>query len=471
MGPESSEKFGRVSVIGLGYIGLPTACMFAVAGAEVVGVDVRQDVVDKVNAGQAHVEEKGLAALVSSVVAGGKLRAATKPEPADAFIVAVPTPVIHETRAPDLSYVEAAADSIAAVLKRGDLIVLESTSPVGTTRMVTERLARARPDLSFPLEGNDRADVSVACCPERMIPGHMLRELVENDRIAGGLTPKCAHRAAVLYSTFARGRIFEVEAATAEMVKLAENAYRDVNIAFANELASICGDANIDAWKVIELANRHPRVNILNPGPGVGGHCIAVDPWFIVAQAPEKARLIRTAREVNDYRPAEVIAKVDELVATLPPKSRIVCLGLTYKADVDDFRESPSLEIAKALSARYNGRVTSVDPSASTLPPTVRKELGRVSTDHVQALKKADIAVMLVAHSAFQNARRPKAVIDPVGFWRATNSELQVTSPQSGVPGPKVQLTTAKAQISTLKSQLAGLQPHVASHDRKTLDS
>lgn len=392
--------------------------MFAVAGAEVIGVDIRQDIVDKVNAGEAHVEEKGLAALVSSVVAGKRLRAVTRAEPADAFIVAVPTPVRHDAdHAPDLSFIKAAAHSIAPVLKRGDLVVLESTSPVGTTRMVAEQLARERPDLTFPLYGNENVDVNLACCPERMIPGHMLRELVENDRIAGGLTPKCARRAAALYSIFARGKIFEVEAATAEMVKLAENAFRDVNIAFANELASICGDSNIDAWKVIELANRHPRVNILKPGPGVGGHCIAVDPWFIVASSPEQARLIRTARLINDGKPSYVIARVEEAVAAMPGAG-IACLGLTYKADIDDFRGSPSLEIARHLAKRYPGRVTCVDPSVQLLPAAVIEQLGRVTADHEEALRSADIAVMLVGHNVFRGARPPKTVIDTIGFWR-----------------------------------------------------
>jgi UDP-N-acetyl-D-mannosaminuronic acid dehydrogenase len=416
VGPVISKSFRRVSIVGLGYIGLPTACMFAVAGVQVVGVDIRSDIVEKINAGEVHIEEQGVAALVSSVVAGGLLRAASAPEPADAFIIAVPTP-IDPHRAPDLSCVEAAAISISRVLKRGDLVVLESTAPVGTTRKVAELLARLRPDLALPVGGNAAVDVNVACCPERMIPGHMLRELVENDRVAGGLTPRCAARAAELYSIFARGKIIEVEADTAEMVKLAENAFRDVNIAFANELSSVCGDLGLDAWKVIELANRHPRVSILKPGPGVGGHCIAVDPWFIVSSAPHRTRLIRAAREVNDCRPAEVVAKVAETLSAMPG-ARIVCMGLTYKPDVDDFRESPSLEIAKTLAARYNGRVTCVDPSVGMLPPEIVRQLGRVSSDHVQALKNADLAVMLVAHSAFQNARRPSAVVDAVGFWK-----------------------------------------------------
>lgn len=416
---ESHPKIATLSVIGLGYIGLPTAAMFASTGLSTIGVDVSQRAVDAVNAGEAHIEEENLNELVAHCVQAGHLRAVLKPEAADAFIVAVPTPVGHDSEhTPDLSYVEGAGRSIAPVLKAGDLIILESTSPVGTTERLSRLLAAERPDLRFPQDAGDDADVCLAYCPERIIPGQMLKELIENDRIIGGMTPRCAERAASLYQRFVRGVCHLTTDRTAEMVKLTENSFRDVNIAFANELSMICADQGVDVWKVIEFANRHPRVSILNPGAGVGGHCIAVDPWFIVASAPERSKMIRTAREVNDAKPHFVIETV-ELALADRPDAKVACLGLSYKPDVDDFRESPSLEIATALTAKYPGRVVCSDPFSSALPDheLVARQLNFVATG--EALEQADVIVVLVAHSAFRSFPQPvgKAVIDPVGFW------------------------------------------------------
>ena len=416
---EIRSEIATLSVIGLGYIGLPTAAMFASTGLPTVGVDVSQRAVDAVNAGEAHIEEENLSELVDHCVQAGHLRAVLKPEGADAFIVAVPTPVGHdESHAPDLSYVESAGRSIAPVLKKGDLIILESTSPVGTTELLARLLAAERPDLKFPQDAGEDADVCLAYCPERIIPGQMLKELIENDRIIGGMTPRCAELAASLYQRFVRGVCHLTTDRTAEMVKLTENSFRDVNIAFANELSMICADQGVDVWKVIEFANRHPRVSILNPGAGVGGHCIAVDPWFIVASSPERSRMIRTAREVNDAKPHFVVETVEKALADRPG-SKVACLGLSYKPDVDDFRESPSLEIATMLTSKYPGRVICSDPFSAALPEREReaRKLNFVSTG--EALEQADVIVVLVAHSAFRSFPQPvgKAVIDPVGFW------------------------------------------------------
>ncbi|WP_313220646.1 UDP-N-acetyl-D-mannosamine dehydrogenase [Pseudoxanthomonas mexicana] len=421
-GNNSAAEAGiaQVSVIGLGYIGLPTAAVFASSGLQVLGVDVSQHVVETVNAGGVHIEEGDLDTLVERCVSSGKLRAAMRPEASDAFIIAVPTPVGHDAaHAPDVSYVEAAGRSIAGVLKKGDLVILESTSPVGTTAMLARLLAELRTDLSFPHQVGESADINLAYCPERIIPGQMLRELVENDRIIGGMTPACTRRASALYCSFVKGTCHPADDKTAEMVKLTENAFRDVNIAFANELSMICDDLGIDVWGVINFANRHPRVSILNPGPGVGGHCIAVDPWFIVDSAPARARLIRTSREVNDSKPHYVIGKVDAALAGKAP-AKIACLGLSYKPDVDDFRESPSLDIARALNARFPGRVVWCDPFIEALPKSIADECPKLTGSAAEAIEGADVVIMLVGHKAFRDVVRPDgvAVIDTVGYWR-----------------------------------------------------
>ena len=412
-----------LSVIGLGYIGLPTAAMFASRGIEVRGVDISPRAVSEINEGRAHIEEGDLDALVARCVASGKLRAFHDPQPADAFIVAVPTPVSHDqARTPDVSYVQAAGRAIAPLLQRGNLVILESTSPVGTTDMLSRLLAELRPDLSFPHQQQETSDVCLAYCPERIIPGRMLRELVENDRIIGGMTPRCAKRAAAVYKVFVEGTCHLATDREAEMVKLTENAFRDVNIAFANELSMVCDKLGVDVWKVVEFANRHPRVSILRPGPGVGGHCIAVDPWFLIASAPEQALLMRQARLVNDAKPVHVIGKVKAALAG--SNGKIACLGLTYKPDVDDFRESPSLDIAAALSREFPGQVVCCDPYADAMPASLREEHALAFMETGQALQVADVVVVLVGHSAFREIPLPrdKTVVDTVGFWRESHA-------------------------------------------------
>jgi UDP-N-acetyl-D-mannosaminuronic acid dehydrogenase len=419
----------RVVVIGLGYIGLPTAATLAAHGVEVVGVDVNPRAVELVNRGKIHLVEPDLEDLVHDVVSQGKLRATTRPEPADAFIVAVGTPC-REGHRPDVSYIEAAAHHLASVLRPGNLVILESTSPVGTTEQLAGWLAESRPDLTFPQSHGEAADIQLAHCPERVLPGRILHELIYNDRVIGGLTPRCAARTASLYRTFVQGACRLTHARTAEMAKLTENAFRDVNIAFANELSLICDRLGIDVWELIEVANCHPRVNILQPGPGVGGHCIAVDPWFIVHAAPDEARLIRTAREVNDHKPEHVI---DQIRAAAEGVSRpvIACLGLAFKADIDDLRESPSVEIARRLAVSSGARVLAVEPHVQQLP----RELAAVGVELVdldRALAEAHVVALLVNHQAF-HAVEPrqlagKAVIDTRGMWRG-----QMTAPAAAL--------------------------------------
>ncbi|MEV4444876.1 MULTISPECIES: UDP-N-acetyl-D-mannosamine dehydrogenase [Streptomyces] len=411
--------FSTVSVVGLGYIGLPTAAALATKGVDVVGVDVNQATVDLINAGQAPFVEPDLAVAVSGAVAMGRLRASSQTEPADAFIIAVPTPV-GEDREPDLSYVRDAAASVADVLQPGALVVLESTSPPGTTLRLSEWLAERRPDLTFPHSAGSAADVHVAHCPERVLPGRIMIEIVTNDRLIGGVSECCGARAKSLYELFTQGRCHVTDATTAEMAKLTENAFRDVNIAFANELSMICDHLGIDTADVISLANRHPRVNILQPGPGVGGHCIAVDPWFIVSAASEQARLIRTARQVNDAKPTHVIAEVSRTAARFKDPV-IACLGLAFKANVDDLRESPALHIAAELAREEVGRLLVVEPHITELP-SVLADTGQAKlVDLEAALNESDLIVLLVDHDAFQGVKRTmvrgKVVFDTRGLW------------------------------------------------------
>lgn len=360
--------FKSISIIGLGYIGLPTAAVLASRMGNVIGVDVNREVVEAVNAGTARTVEPGLAELLAEVAAKGQLRAVTQPEPADAFIIAVPTPVTKDHK-PDISYVRAAALSLAPVLRRGNLIILESTSPVGTTEKMASWLAEARPDLSFPQHSGEGANVLIAYCPERILPGKMLEELANNDRIVGGMTAGASAMATDLYRLFVRGEIVTTTVRTAEMCKLAENSFRDVNIAYANELSMICDKLDIDVQELIRLANRHPRVNILQPGCGVGGHCIPVDPWFIVDSAPEDARLIRMARAVNDSKPDWVVGKVreaiDKYLKEHPEKKiedvTVGCWGLTYKPGTDDMRNSPAVQIAQRI-AEFGCNLLIVEP-------------------------------------------------------------------------------------------------------------
>jgi UDP-N-acetyl-D-mannosaminuronic acid dehydrogenase len=416
-------KFEKISVIGLGYIGLPTAAVFASRKVSVVGIDVNQSAVDTINRGEIHIVEPDLDVAVHSAVQAGYLRASTTPEPAEAFLVAVPTPFKGDNHEPDLSYIEAASNAIAAVLEKGNLVVLESTSPVGATEMMADWLAKARPDLTFPQTHGEASDIRVAHCPERVLPGHVMRELLENDRIIGGMTPACSQAAVDLYKTFVVGDCVVTNARTAEMAKLTENSSRDVSIAFANELSLICDRLDINVWELIELANLHPRVNILTPGPGVGGHCIAVDPWFIVSKTPDLARIIRTAREVNDGKPDWVIEKVNAAVGKFlmenPTKTAkevtVACYGLAFKPDIDDLRESPALEIVKKLTANGATGILVVEPNVETIPSSVAG-VELVSIDEAGA--RGDVHVLLVAHKEFKAMNKPTGVVvDSTGAW------------------------------------------------------
>ena len=402
-------------VLGLGYIGLPTASIFATKGCKVVGVDISASVVETINSGRIHIQEPDLDVLVRAAVQSGNLRASTKPAPADVFILAVPTPFSvapDGARIPDLSFVEAATRSLAPVVAAGNLVILESTSPVGTTEKVKVWLESELAKLGRKVEG-----VLYAHCPERILPGQMLKELVSNDRICGGLTPAASEKARDLYATFCTAQIFLADARTAELAKLTENAYRDVNIAFANELSLVCDRLGVDVWELIRLANRHPRVKILQPGPGVGGHCIAVDPWFIVDAAPAEARLMRTAREVNDSKPHHVVSQVR---AAAGPGAVVACLGLAFKANIDDLRESPSVEIA-GLLADAGLKVLAVEPHVAELPKSLQGRAELVPLD--AALARATVVVLLVDHRAFAGLTLAqlsgKKLIDTRGMIRA----------------------------------------------------
>lgn len=412
------HSFSRVSVIGLGYIGLPTAAVIASRGVEVLGVDVSEHAVNTINQGKIHIVEPDLDMLVQAAVTTGKLKASLTPEPAEAFMIAVPTP-FTDNKSPDLSYIRAALENIAPVIAKGNLIVLESTSPVGTTDKISAWLGELRPDLVMPHQDPDKADVYIAHCPERVLPGRVLQELVSNDRIIGGITERCAQKAVSLYNLFVRGECLLTNARTAEMAKLTENSFRDVNIAFANELSMICDHLKINVWELIKLANRHPRVNILSPGPGVGGHCIAVDPWFIVDSAPEQAQIIRKAREINDSKPHYVINKIKQ-AADQFKKPVIACLGLAFKADIDDLRESPALDIVMSLLHDNVGDILLVEPNIKQLPKKYAEHNARLTT-LPQALERANVLVVLVDHKQFKTLHpvdvATKVVIDTRGIF------------------------------------------------------
>ncbi|GMM93363.1 UDP-N-acetyl-D-mannosamine dehydrogenase [Qipengyuania sp. MTN3-11] len=410
----------RVSVIGLGYIGLPTAAVIARSGCPVVGIDTSQTVVDTINRGEIHIEEADLDGLVHAVVQKGLLRAATAIEPADVFLIAVPTPFLaHEDRTPDLSYVLSAVESLAGALEPGNTVIVESTCPVGTTEKVRDAIAAARPDLKLPGLAEGTPDIAIAYCPERVLPGRILEELTHNDRSIGGVTPRCARKALTFYKRFVKGTCIATDARSAEMTKLVENAYRDTNIAFANELSMIADAQGLDVWEVIRLANRHPRVNILQPGPGVGGHCIAVDPWFIVHGAPEQSRLIRTAREVNDAKMHHVLAKARELVAAAP-EGKTAFLGLSFKANIDDFRESPARFVVAKIAREFGDAIMVVEPHANELPPELA-DTGAALVDIDTALETCPKIVMLVDHDLFKaipaSELADKTVYDTRGIW------------------------------------------------------
>lgn len=392
-----------LAVIGLGYIGLPTAVVLAQHGWSVVGVDVSRKAVDAVNAGRLHFVEEGLESALAEVASAGTLRAQLEVPHADVYIVAVPTPFRGDHEA-DLSYIESAADAIAPQLVGDELVILESTSPPGATAHMADRILSARPDLS--LDGShDRPVVHFAHAPERVLPGRIMVEMITNDRIVGGLTEAATAKAVEVYKSFCEGEVHTTNARTAELAKLTENSYRDVNIAFANELSLIADGLDIDVWELIHLANRHPRVNILQPGPGVGGHCIAVDPWFIVAADRTNARLIRTAREVNDAKPAYVLGRIGQAVADTAGDCAVVVLGLAFKPDIDDLRESPALRIATTVAKQYpQRRIAVVEPHITELPP-VLADLENVELVALEdAGRDAGVVVLLVDHSVFRAA-------------------------------------------------------------------
>lgn len=421
-------SFDTISVIGLGYIGLPTAAVFASRRKQVIGVDVNSKAVETINQGKIHIVEPDLDMLVHAAVTNGYLRAVSVPEPADAFLIAVPIP-FKEQNEPDLRYIESACKAIAPVLKVGNLVILESTSPVGATEQMSAWLSAERPDLTFPQSHGDASDIRIAHCPERVLPGHVLRELVQNDRVIGGMTATCSAAAASLYKIFVEGECVITNARTAEMCKLTENSFRDTNIAFANELSIICDKLDINVWELIRLANRHPRVNILQPGPGVGGHCIAVDPWFIVSKTPGEARLIRTAREVNDGKPLWVLNKIKMAVAEFlqanPEKTAkdvtIACFGLAFKPDIDDLRESPAVSIAQNVQMSHPGTVLVVEPNIAELPEKLAERLDLVSIN--SALERSEVIVLLVDHKEFKEFSPcdlgAYKLIDTRGVWNA----------------------------------------------------
>jgi UDP-N-acetyl-D-mannosaminuronic acid dehydrogenase len=402
----------------MGYIGLPTCAILAGCGLNVIGVDVNEMVVDKVNHGEIHIVEPDLDGLIQKVVANGKLKAFSKPRPADAFVIAVPTPMTEDHK-PDITYVHAAVKSVAPVLKPGNLVVLESTSPVGTTRAITALMSELRPDLKFPLEHGEDADILVAYSPERVLPGRVLTELCNNDRSIGGLSNRASQRAAALYATFVQGDLFLTSPESAELVKLTENAFRDVNIAFANEIAAVCQSLSLNVWEVIDLANKHPRVNILQPSPGVGGHCIAIDPYFIIHAAPDDTRLITASRRINSERPHSVVRDIKALLDPAT-KQTIACLGLSFKPNIDDVRESPAVDVVDLLSKLPNLKIIAAEPNVHALPRQLEGK-GIVFTDALSAIDQADIVVLLVDHRQFNlidpEALKNKKLVDTRGLW------------------------------------------------------
>lgn len=413
-----SDQTPSVAVIGLGYIGLPTAAVIARSGCNVLGIDVTAHVVETINNGKIHIEEVDLDGLVQGVVSRGLLRASLEFEPADVFVIAVPTP-FKDDHVPDLSYVLEATANVAKVLKAGDTVILESTSPVGTTEQMRDVIADLRPDLDVPGVCKGTPNIAIAYCPERVLPGKILEELIKNDRSIGGITPRCARKALAFYKRFVRGECVTTTARAAEMTKLVENSYRDVNIAFANELSIIADDIDLDVWEVISLANRHPRVNILQPGPGVGGHCIAVDPWFIIHGSPENSPLIKTARNVNDGKIDHVLEQASKMIDENGAQS-IACLGLAFKANIDDFRESPALKIAEKLAKRYGSKIKIIEPYANILPIGFDGSDAQL-IDIDTALDDCDMFITLVDHDIFKSIpldeRSDKIVYDVRGIW------------------------------------------------------
>tara|TARA_B100000795_G_C22785242_1_gene434292 strand:- start:201 stop:1412 length:1212 start_codon:yes stop_codon:yes gene_type:complete len=401
------ENKPSVVMMGLGYIGLPTAALIASRGLKVTGVDIRQSVVDTINKGEIHIVEPDLDGLVHKVVKDELLQAAIKPNSSDVYLIAVPTPFKGDYE-PDLSYVTSAVKSIIPTLKKGALVILESTSPVGTTRKMEKLIFEQRPEL--------KGNLYLAYCPERVLPGNILHELKHNDRAIGGIDDESTQKAIDFYKHFVVGTLHPTNAKTAEMVKLVENASRDNQIAFANELSIICDKANINVWDMIALANKHPRVNILNPGTGVGGHCIAVDPWFIVSEFPDESPLIKKSREANNYKTEWVIEKIKNNALTFKSDHKrdpiIACMGLAFKPNIDDLRESPALYVTETLENK-NFTVLAVEPN-------LKDSDDRNLTDYKEAVNKADIIVYLVAHKEFINLKTNpnKSILDFCGVLK-----------------------------------------------------
>jgi UDP-N-acetyl-D-mannosaminuronic acid dehydrogenase len=408
-----------ICVVGQGYIGLPTAALFASCGKRVVGYDINARAVRTINAGKIHIEEPALEDMVRKAVRAGTLRASTQPVAANYFLITVPTPVDKKSHIPDMSYVADAAAAIAPLLQKGNLVILESTSPVGSTHALSKQLAALRKDLKMGI------DILIAYCPERVLPGRILHELVHNDRIIGGINARSTNAAKSLYRAVVKGAVMATDAVTAEMVKLTENAYRDVNIAFANELSIVCERLDCNVWDVIALANHHPRVNILQPGPGVGGHCIAVDPWFIIHAAPKHTPLMRAARQVNDSKPDIVVRQISRAAKKLNKKRpTILCLGLSFKPDVDDLRESPAIAVVEKLAKKKLGRLMAIEPHIDQLPALLKpyRSISFSATLKQDMLADADIVVVLVKHRHFdphalkeQLGERP--IIDACGLF------------------------------------------------------
>ncbi len=413
----------KISVLGLGYIGLPTAILLASKYSEVIGVDVNEDLVRSINKNEHSIEEDGFNDLLNKAISEGKFRAYNKPKTADVFLIAVPTPFykVDDNVCADLTYVKSACSEISKVLKKGDLVILESTSSVGTTEEIADLFSKLRPDLIFPKRNNDQCDINIAYCPERVIPGNIRNELVNNDRVVGGLSNDCSNKARTFYKSFVDAEVYLTDSKTAEMTKLVENASRDSQIAFANELSIICDDLGINAWELITLANKHPRVNILNPGSGVGGHCIAVDPWFIVSKSPSTANFIKSARITNDNKTKwvakKVISTIKKLSATQnihESKIKISIYGLAYKPDIDDMRESPSIKIIEILQEE-------LDSSLVINEPNIDKLDSKYGFDNIdfKTASNSDVHVFLVAHSYYTDKPRPKGILlDIAGVWK-----------------------------------------------------
>ncbi|MBD2761397.1 UDP-N-acetyl-D-mannosamine dehydrogenase [Kocuria sp. cx-116] len=410
----------EVVFVGLGYIGLPTAVVMANHGVRVHGVDVNASAVERIQRGEVTIVEPGLEEQLKKAVDSGQLTASTEMQQGNAFVIAVPTP-FKENYEGDLSYIMSAAESIAPQLRGDEVVILESTSPPKTTQKLADKILELRPDLS--IDGADAKPViHFAYCPERILPGKAMEELITNDRIIGGRTPEAARRATEVYASFCEGELLATDDVTAEMAKLTENSFRDVNIAFANELSLISDNLGINVWELIELANHHPRVNILQPGPGVGGHCIAVDPWFIVSSDRENSNIIRTAREVNDGKPKWVINKVDEAVKTIDSPV-IAALGLAFKPNIDDLRESPALNITKDLAEHVDhATVLAVEPNVSELPKALQGMSNVKFAEYAEAIDRADVVLLLVDHDEFKSipatALKGKTVVDTKGLWR-----------------------------------------------------